>query len=373
MIVKFDERGTIQGFQKILVEAAEDDAAKSLLIFAADANGFTSEELNPVLRKIKKPVFGGIFPGIIFGSQKFEKGTIIIGMRKTAQVQIISNLSDGNADYEKMIDEKVHELGAERSVFVFVDGFSKRISALITSLFDIFGLEINYIGGGAGSLSLEQKPCLLTNQGLIGDSAVLAFSECESGIGVSHGWKEIEGPYQVTESDRDVIKSLDGFPALDVYKKVVEANTGQVLNEANFFSIAKGFPLGISKLETEKVIRDPFKIVNGNQIKCIGEIQPGAFVSVMKGEVDSLVAAAKNALWIAQHDFRRETGGKVVLFMDCISRVLFLEDNFQQELNEVNQGNIPLIGALTIGEIANNGKDYLEFYNKTAVVGVLGD
>ena len=33
------------------------------------------------------------------------------------------------------------------------------------------GLHRNFIGGGAGSLSFQQKPCLLTPQGLLENSA----------------------------------------------------------------------------------------------------------------------------------------------------------------------------------------------------------
>ncbi len=34
---------------------------------------------------------------------------------------------------------------------------------------------------------------------------------------------------------------------------------------------------------------------------------------------------------------------------------------------------VPLFGVLSLGEIANSGKDYMELHNKTCVVGILGD
>ncbi|WP_459939537.1 hypothetical protein [Desulfonatronum parangueonense] len=55
-----------------------------------------------------------------------------------------------------------------------------------------------------------------------------------------------------------------------------------------------------------------------------------------------------------------------------MSRVLFLEHNFDKELAAVER-EMPLVGALTLGEIANTGDAYLEFYNKTSVVGILHD
>jgi hypothetical protein len=49
--------------------------------------------------------------------------------------------------------------------------------------------------------------------------------------------------------------------------------------------------------------------------------------------------------------------------------VLYLEDKFERELSAVKTDDTPMIGALTIGEIANDGYGHLDYYNKTAVVG----
>ena len=105
----------------------------------------------------------------------------------------------------------------------------------------------------------------------------------------------------------------------------------------------------------------------------MGEVSEEAFVHILTGDTSSLVKAAGKALALGEDAFHEKKVNKTIMFMDCISRVLFLEDNFKSELNAVYDEKIPLIGALTIGEIANSGKDYLEFYNKTSVVGVMGD
>ena len=57
--------------------------------------------------------------------------------------------------------------------------------------------------------------------------------------------------------------------------------------------------------------------------------------------------------------------------MDCISRVLFLEGDFDLEMKAARIPDLPMVGVLSIGEIANSGQDYLEFYNKTAVVALV--
>ena len=53
-----------------------------------------------------------------------------------------------------------------------------------------------------------------------------------------------------------------------------------------------------------------------------------------------------------------------------MTRERFLGDSYGDELAALVTPNTTLIGALTLGEIANSGKDLLEFYNRTSVVGL---
>ena len=150
------------------------------------------------------------------------------------------------------------------------------------------------------------------------------------------------------------------------YKDIIKEHSGKLITHNNFFEIAKAYPFGINKLGAEKVVRDPVATENGHLI-CVGELPEGSFIDILHGDNESLVNAAHEV---------KEDGTKDIaiqnrnfdLFFSCISRALFLEDSFKDELNAVYTPNVPLLGALSIGEIANNKKDYLEFYNKTSVL-----
>ncbi len=370
MDIHVDKTGTVKGFRDMLAKVVANNQVKGVLILACDANGFTPTELDEALQNAPVPLFGAIFPEIIAGQEKLSRGTIIAGLPLAPNVQIIPQLSDMAAEYDDIIDEKIPDIGSTKTMFVLVDGLSKRISALIDSLFNVFGLEFNYIGGGAGSLSFKQKPCLFSNRGLLQDSALLAMVDVNSGIGVSHGWSSISGPFKVTEVDRNIIKTLDGRPAFEVYREVVEKISARVFSADNFFEIAKGYPFGINKLDAEKIVRDPIMQNEDGSLVCVGEIPAESFVDILSGATPSLVDAARNALTLAKTALGKTTP-QTTLFIDCISRVLFLQDEFSHELAAVYDDQIPLLGALTLGEIANSGQDYLEFYNKTAVIGAL--
>lgn len=98
---------------------------------------------------------------------------------------------------------------------------------------------------------------------------------------------------------------------------------------------------------------------------CVGEVPQGALVRVLNGTPQTLISAAKEARkCIDESAF--PTSGELLLF-DCISRVLFLGQDIEQELAAVGCGE-PVVGAFTLGEIAKNGQDYLEFLNKTTVL-----
>ncbi|MBF0289231.1 MAG: FIST C-terminal domain-containing protein [SAR324 cluster bacterium] len=371
MKILFEGTGTVKKFAESLHKVIDPDI-ECLLIFAGDGNGFTPNELDPLLKSISIPIFGGIFPQIIYQHYHSEQGTLMIGLPNQPQeVVIIPNLSDAHVDFEETVDQQISEHIDPSTIMVFVDAMSSRIAALIEGMFNVFGLTCNYIGGGAGSLSFEKRPCLFTNQGLLSDSALIVLMDMESGMGVKHGWEKVSGPFRVTQSDKNIIQTLDGKPALDVYQEIVEKHSRSVFTDDNFFKIARNYPFGINKLGTEKVVRDPLMKGCNRSIVCVGEVPAEFFVDILTGNNYSLVRAAKQALAMAKAEYSSEDSPSLTLFMDCISRAMFLGEKLSLEIDAVLEKEHPLVGAFTIGEIANCRKDYLEFYNKTAVVGLL--
>jgi hypothetical protein len=375
MQAHFDPSGTADGLLTALKAlTAEMGAIGGLMVLACDANGWQPQQLDPVLRACEMPVFGGIFPQVTYQNQNYERGTLLIASDAVPEVACVPGLSDVEADFDSRVEaatEHWPEPPGVTTMLVYVDGLSRRIGALVDGLFTNFGLEHNFIGGGAGSLSFQQKPCILTNAGLLADVAVLARLPIRSHLGVTHGWQPVSAPMTVTSSQGNVVMTLDWEPAFDVYKRMVEAHSGQAMHAEAFFALAKSYPFGMTKLDTEMVVRDPLMVVDGSHLVCVGEVPEGAFLRLLNGTPDTLIAAATKARDLALTEGGGE-GAASPLFIDCISRVLFLGERIIDELNAVGQDQL-VNGAFTLGEIANTGDAFLEFYNKTSVFSLLFD
>jgi hypothetical protein len=151
-----------------------------------------------------------------------------------------------------------------------------------------------------------------------------------------------------------------------VYREAVEADADVELDPTSFFDVAKSYPLGISRMDDERIVRDPFAI-EGDAIRCFGAVAEHEHVHVLKGDVDALVDAAG----FAHADATAGADGGTLVSFDCVSRALYLDEHFERELDVVASSDRPVLGALTIGEVANGGDGYLEYYNKTAVAAVV--
>jgi hypothetical protein len=340
-----------------------DSTARGILVLTASASSPQPDNLDPLLRDLSVPVFGGVFPEILHEGEKYDTGSVLAALDLEPDVTVVPGLSDPDTQFDQL-PEEVPNGG---TAFVLVDAFADRIQDFVSSLFHTYGVDLAYIGGGAGSLEEGQRPCLFTNQGVVQDAAVLATVDTETSIGVKHGWGEIAGPLRVTESSGRTVSELAGEPALSVYRRIIEDDAGVHLHEDNFFDVAKSYPFGLTRLDGEKIVRDPYEMGEDGSLTCFGSVPEEEFVHVLKGDRESLVDAAENAY---DEAVSRTDGRGDVFFFDCISRVLYLEDAFADELAAVGGSDSPTVGALTIGEIANDGEGHLDYYNKTAVTAV---
>lgn len=346
-----------------LAEAALQKGARSLLILAADANDCRPEAFDAWLKRCPVPVFGGVFPQLIHGGRNHERGYIVAALDQTVTVHPVAGLSDADADYFDAIEPLFADRPEPVSMMVLVDGLASRIGALLDSVYDVLGSDPSFFGGGAGSLSFVQKPCLFSNQGMLVDHAQLIELPARFSLGVDHGWEKFAGPFVVTSGDRNVLESLDFKPAFEVYKQHVEADSGLVFTADNFFDIAKSYPFGMEKPDGSIVVRDPITR-DGNNMVCVGEVPKNSIVHLLKGHPENLISAAGRGASALP------AGKGAALLTDCISRVLYLENRFVEELQAVQQqlGERALFGMLSLGEVANGGDYCLEFYNKTLVI-----
>ncbi len=316
--------------------------------------------------------FGGIFPAVIGKGKSTDSGCVIKVFNTSISPHLIKEINRYNITTDKINSLPVLEKGINTAM-VFIDGLSSSLAFFLDKLYTKYGTKINYLGGGAGSLTLRQRPCVFNHEGIFENAAIVAFIDHKIMLGVNHGWEKIAGPFISTSSNQNIIHELNWEDAFTAYKRFVEEDSGTRLTKENFFSIAKSYPFGLQKQHREYVVRDPISVHEDSSLFCVGEVHEHSVLDILKGDPDKLIEAATNA---AQKSCEIDAPYQDHFLIDCISRVLFLEDKFNKEIENIDKiiskinPNHQSQGVLSLGEIASNGDGFLEFYNKTIVSGI---
>jgi len=117
------------------------------------------------------------------------------------------------------------------------------------------------------------------------------------------------------------------------------------------------------------VVRDPIACTAEREIACVADLPQNASAFILQGNKQTLLASS---LEIADECARHRGENHTAMLFNCISRAMFLEDDFKTEIRNIqNQLDRPLIGALSIGEIAPHAHDGIVIHNKSTVLGLV--
>jgi hypothetical protein len=253
---------------------------------------------------------------------------------------------------------------------LLTDGLSGSAERLVTELYERGQGGAQIVGGAAGDEGKFKLTFVGAGESGSSDAAAAlhVFSAGPWGVGVNHGLRSTTRPMRVTRAEGNVVFELDGEPAFAIYVRHAAAR-GVNLTLENAAAYLIGNELGIHFFERIIRARAPLAVGPDGSLSCAAEIPQGSMVSILNGEPQSMVEAARSAALEAKEHLGPHEAAGVLLF-DCVCRGMILRDGFHREIEAVRSvfGDVPTAGFLTYGEIARYRGRLDGWHNATAVV-----
>lgn len=362
---------------KFGLQAAEKAQVISLIILSCSENDYSPIELNQLFASFTFQKLGGIYPMLINGQKTMKTGVILVGFYDELKVCNLTIPQNSTCDDKELVEQwksiltKQREFTFNNDFLVFYDGLMSPTEYFVDELCELVEAEVNMMGGGAGSLDFISRPCIYTDEGVKANTLQLVNLPSPLVSSCSHGWEILEGPFLVSESQGHDVISINYLPASTVYQESVESHSQMSFAEHDFFTIAKNYPLGVESIQGEVLVRDPI-LIKDDIVQCVGNVAVNSMVYLLKGENHKLVTAAADAAYKVQASYELSSYHMTMVF-DCISRVLYLEDDFPEELMSLSRySNDGLFfGVLSLGEVARADNKHIRLLNKSTVVGCI--
>jgi len=226
---------------------------------------------------------------------------------------------------------------------------------LITGLQEALGNSFPLIGASASDNFENHKTYQFVNQELLTDSCsgILFGGKFHFGFGTKHGWKPLGKMRCVTSSGGNIIREIDGQPAVKLYENYFAKNTLELAKELRRISIF--YPLGIYLPgEKEYLLRNVISIKDDGSLVTQGDIPENSKIRLMISTGDSRLSATVAACEEAKNNLGP---GKVQFLLIFASAARFSIWGRQNDtelcvIKEVFGEKIPLIGIYTNGEQA---------------------
>src|SRR3954468_9407822 len=291
-------------------------------------------------------------------------------VRTTAAINASSDLRHSGTEAAAALtelDDRPHQV-----LMLLTDGLAGDQQEIVRGAYSVAGAGIPLVGGCAGDDLQMQSTYQLHGHQVLQDAVVSAAigSDEPIGIGVRHGWQRVGEPMLVTDSEDNVVKTIDDRPALDVYLERLDAPEDVRADPVAFVKFAQTHPLGLDRQGGEDNVRFVGDAdFDQRSLNCIARVPQGGLAWLMEGSDESVLAATDAACSDALAGINGSRPAGLLAF-DCIARrEVPGEEGVSAEVNRVAQHSdgAPVAGFYTYGEIART-QGVTGFHNQTLVV-----
>lgn len=273
--------------------------------------------------------------------------------RTTVVAHFTVNIDDFSNSYEagKNLMQQVNQEHT-KYILILSDGQKVNGSELLRGVNEVNKKEIPVSGGlAADGYHFKSTITGINQTPTSGVIAAIALSgeDLRVNYGTDAGWENFGPEREVTASDHNILVSIDGKNALDLYKKYLGREAEGLPGAALFF------PLSLRTADdTHPVIRTILSIdENEKSMVFAGDVPVGCKVRFMRANLDKLTQAATQA---AQQTLVPDQAmPRFALLVSCVGRKLVLNTRTDDELTAVQEvfgGQTLLSGFYSYGEIA---------------------
>lgn len=256
---------------------------------------------------------------------------------------------------------------ARPAVLLLSSGITNDAEQVVYGLKAGLNMDVPIFGGLAGDDLKLNRTFVLTEGAPISDGiSVLVFDNDAvelTGLATS-GWEAIGIEHTITAAEGNVLQSINGQPALDVFLKYFGYFDNTENEGLPISTISAQYPLQIEREGGTRVLRTPMfaseedrSLVLGGSVR-VGEkfrfsISPG--VEVIDQTVENF------------RDFHQDSpAADALLLFSCKGRHAALGPLLEDEISGIHQHwNKPMIGFLSYGEFGPTKYNGCDFHNET--------
>lgn len=261
-----------------------------------------------------------------------------------------------------------------KAIFVLSDGTRVNGSDLVRGLRSVIAPDVVLTGGLAGDGDRFGTTYVALN-GRAASGKVAAVGLYGDRIRVGHGscggWDVFGPERRITAAKANVLRELDGQPALDLYKRYLGEEAGGLPGSALLF------PLRIYPPDRPDmaIVRTVVGINEDERTMTFaGDMPEGYRAQLMRGNFDRLIQGAATA---AERAGEPNGPDSVAILVSCIGRKLLLGQRVREEVEAVQDvfgSGTRLAGFYSYGEVSpHEATGCAELHNQTMTITLLSE